>query len=82
MQKDLVMVERSALLEYIEMAQATMLQNKHLSELHEDSKTLAGIIEETYKQRIDKLTDVILNVEAGSDYERGLRSAYNIITGR
>ena len=47
-----------------------------------DAKTLASIIEATYKERLDKLTDLILDIHpANYKYERGLLDAYNIVSG-
>ena len=47
-----------------------------------DANTLASIVEATYKQRLDKLTDLILDIHpANYKYERGLMDAYNIVSG-
>ena len=47
-----------------------------------DANTLASIVEATYKQRLDKLTDLILDIHpANYKYERGLMDAYNIMSG-
>ena len=47
-----------------------------------DAKELASIIEATYKERLDKLTDLILDIHpANHKYERGLLDAYNLLSG-
>ena len=47
-----------------------------------DANTLASIVEATYKQRLDKLTDLILDIHpANYKYERGLMDAYQIVSG-
>ncbi len=47
-----------------------------------DAKELASIIEATYKERLDRLTDFILDIHpANHRYERGLMDAYNIVAG-
>ena len=54
----------------------------HLQQQVKDANTLASIVEATYKQRLDKLTDLILDIHpANYKYERGLMDAYNIVSG-
>ena len=53
-----------------------------LLEQVKDAKELASIIEATYKERLDKLTDLILDIHpANHKYERGLLDAYNLLSG-
>ena len=77
-----VQVKHDELLEYVAMVEYLRKDHTKLQEQIKDSKTLASIIEATYKERLDKLTDLILDIHpANYKYERGLLDAYNIVSG-
>ena len=77
-----VQVKHDDLLEYVAMVEHVIKDNNKLQQEISDAKTLASIIEETYKQRLDKLTDMILDIHpANYKYERGLMDAYAIVSG-
>ena len=77
-----VQVKHDELLEYVAMVEYLRKDHTALQEQIKDAKELASIIEATYKQRLDKLTDYILDIHpANYKYERGLMDAYNIVAG-
>ena len=77
-----VQVKHQDLLEYVTYVEALVADHTHLQQQIKDSNMLASIIEATYKERLDKLTDLILDIHpANYKYERGLLDAYNIVSG-
>ena len=77
-----IQVKRNELLEYVAMVEHLSHDHSRLQQEMQDAKTLASIIEATYKERLDKLTDLILDIHpANFKYERGLMDAYNIVSG-
>ena len=76
-----VQVKHDDLLEYVAMVEHVIKDHNKLQQEINDAKTLASIIEETYKQRLDRLTDLILDIHpANYKYERGLMDAYAIVS--
>lgn len=77
-----IQVKRAELLEYVAMVEHLSKDHTKMQQEIQDAKTLASIIEATYKERLDKLTDLILDIHpANFKYERGLLDAYNIVSG-
>lgn len=77
-----VQVKQEELFEYVAMVEHLRKDHTALQEQIKDAKELANIIEATYKERLDKLTDKILDIHpANYKYERGLLDAYNILSG-
>ena len=77
-----IQVKRNELLEYVAMVETLSHDHSRLQREMQDAKTLASIIEATYKERLDKVTDLILDIHpANYKYERGLMDAYNIVSG-
>jgi hypothetical protein len=77
-----VQVRHEELLEYVAMVEYLRKDHTQLQQQVKDANTLASIVEATYKQRLDKLTDLILDIHpANYKYERGLMDAYNIVSG-
>ena len=77
-----VQVKHDELLEYVAMVEYLRKDHTQLQQQVKDANTLASIVEATYKQRLDKLTDLILDIHpANYKYERGLMDAYNIVSG-
>ena len=77
-----VQVRHDELLEYVAMVEYLRKDHTHLQQQVKDANILASIIEATYKERLDKLTDLILDIHpANYKYERGLMDAYNIVSG-
>ena len=77
-----VQVKHSELLEYVIHVEHLAKDHSELQAQVKDAKELASIIEQTYKTRIEKLTDLILDIHpANYKYEQGLMHAYNILAG-
>ena len=77
-----VQVKQDELLEYVAMVEHLTKDHTKLQQEIKDAKTLANIIEATYKDRLDRLTDLILDIHpANYKYERGLMDAYKIVSG-
>ncbi|CAB4145470.1 hypothetical protein UFOVP482_7 [uncultured Caudovirales phage] len=77
-----VQVKHDDLLEYVAMVEHVMKDHSRLQQQIADTKDIASIIEATYKERLDRLTDLILDIHpANYKYERGLMDAYNIMSG-
>ncbi len=77
-----VQVKHEELLEYVAMVEYLRKDHTKLQEQIKDAKELASIIEATYKERLDRLTDFILDIHPSNyKYERGLMDAYNIGSG-
>ena len=75
-----VQVKHDELLEYVAMVEYLRKDHTQLQQQVKDAKELASIIEATYMARIDKLTDMIMDVHPSNNkYERGLLDAYNIM---
>ena len=75
-----VQVKHSELLEYVIHVEHLAKDHSELQEQVKDAKELASIIEATWMARIDKLTDMIMDVHPSDNkYERGLLDAYNIM---
>ena len=73
-----VQVKHDELLEYVAMVEYLRKDHTALQEQIKDAKELASIIEATYKERLDKLTDYILDIHpANYKYERGLMDAHD-----
>ena len=75
-------VKHDELLEYVAMVEYLRKDHTKLQDQIKDAKELASIIEATYKERLDRLTDLILDIHPSNyKYERGLMDAYNIVSG-
>ena len=81
-QSDWVQVKRIELLEYVTMVERLDKDHTLLMQQVSDAKGLASMIEATWKNRLDKLTDVVLDLHPSQhSYESGLLRAYNIMAG-
>lgn len=77
-----VQVKHDDLLEYVAMVESVIKDHNKIQQEMKDAKELASIVDATYKQRLDRLTDLILDVHpANYKYERGLMDAYAIVSG-
>lgn len=76
-----VQVPKEHLLEYISYTEALSADHTKLQQQIKDSKELADIIEETWQQRLDKLTDEMLEPSNKSQYFNGMMRAYHIMRG-
>jgi len=77
-----VQVKRIELLEYVHMVETLDKDHTRLMQQVNDAKELASVIEATWKDRLDKLTDVVLDLHPSNHtFEAGLLRAYNIMAG-
>ncbi len=75
-----VQVKQDELLEYVAMVEYLRKDHTQLQKQVKDAKELASIIEATWMARIDKLTDMIMDIHPSDHrYERGLMDAYKIV---
>ena len=75
-----VQVKQDELLEYVAMVEYLRKDHTQLQQQVKDAKELASIIEATWMARIDRLTDMIMDIHPSDHrYERGLMDAYNIV---
>ena len=62
-----------------------MLSKDHtqLQQDFNDAKQIAGMIDKTWKERLDQLMDVIIDIHpsVSVQYRNGLMAAYNIMQG-
>lgn len=62
-----------------------MLSQDHtqLQQDFNDAKQIAGMIDKTWKERLDQLMDVIIDIHpsVSVQYRNGLMAAYNIMQG-
>ena len=81
-QTEWVQVKRVELLEYVHMVETLDKDHTLLMQQVSDAKELASVIEATWKDRLDKLTDVVLDLHPSKHtFEAGLLRAYNIMAG-
>jgi conjugal transfer/entry exclusion protein len=78
-----VQVRQQELMEYVKGVEMLSKDHSKLQEQIQDSKLLAGMIDETWKNRVDTLIDKILNTDDqnNKNYYQGLMDAYMIIQG-
>jgi hypothetical protein len=78
-----VQVPTRDLISYVDKVNALIQDHDKQTQELSDIRALADIIEETWKVRLDKLADYILDQEpkTSSTYERGLMKAYDIMKG-
>ena len=70
-------------MQYVQGVEMLSKDHSKLQEQIQDSKLLAGMIDETWKKRVDQLIDKILNTDdqKNKNYYKGLMDAYNIMQG-
>lgn len=77
-----VQVRRIELLEYVHMVEILDKEHTRLIEQVKDCHALASIVDQTWKARLDILTDVVLDLHPSQHtFEAGLLRAYNIMAG-
>jgi hypothetical protein len=78
-----VQVRQQELMQYVQGVEMLSKDHSKLQEQIQDSKLLAGMIDETWKKRVDQLIDKILNTDdqKNKNYYKGLMDAYNIMQG-
>ena len=78
-----VQVRQSELLKYVNGVEMLSKDHSQLQEQIYDAKQLAGMIDRTWKERLDELMDLIIDTHPAVNmhYRNGLMHAYNIIAG-
>jgi hypothetical protein len=80
---DWVQVRQSELLKYVDGVEMLSKDHTQLQQDFNDAKTIAGIIDKTYKIRLDNLMDMIIDLHpsVNMNYRNGLMAAYNLMMG-
>ena len=78
-----VQVRHSELLNYVNGVEMLSKDHSKLQDQITDAKQLAGIIDRTWKERLDELMDLIIDTHpaVNIEYRNGLMTAYNLIAG-
>jgi short-subunit dehydrogenase involved in D-alanine esterification of teichoic acids len=78
-----VQVRHSELLNYVNGVEMLSKDHSKLQDQINDAKQLAGIIDSTWKERLDELMDLIIDTHpvVNIEYRNGLMAAYNLIAG-
>lgn len=78
-----VQVRHSELLNYVNGVEMLSKDHSKLQEQINDAKQLAGIIDRTWKERLDELMDLIINTHPVTNvhYRNALMDAYKIMSG-
>ena len=77
---EVITIKRSLLDEYVDQVQVLIDHHGKVSGMYYDAVALSRIIEETWNDRVTKLTDLILDVDpTDTRYERGLLDAYKVM---
>jgi hypothetical protein len=79
---EFVQVDKASLLEYIAYVEYLNEDHTKIRQRLKDTEEIAKMLEATYKARIDKLLDLILEQPNRSDYYKGLHAAYELLKGR
>ena len=78
-----VQVRQSELLKYVNGVEMLSKDHTQLQQDFNDAKQFASIIEATWKNRLDGLMDLIIDLHPSFDvqYRKGLMDAYNLMQG-
>lgn len=78
-----VQVRQSELLKYVNGVEMLSQDHTQLQQDFNDAKQIAGMIDKTWKERLDQLMDVIIDIHpsVSVQYRNGLMAAYNIMQG-
>jgi short-subunit dehydrogenase involved in D-alanine esterification of teichoic acids len=78
-----VQVRQSELLKYVNGVEMLSKDHTHLQQDFNDAKQIAGMIDRTWKERLDQLMDVIIDIHPSVNvhYRNGMMAAYNIMQG-
>ena len=78
-----VQVRQAELLKYVNGVEMLSKDHTQLQQDFKDAKAIAGIIDATWKERLDQLMDVIIDLHPSVNvhYRNGLMAAYNLMQG-
>jgi len=78
-----VQVRQSELLKYVNGVEMLSKDHTHLQQEFNDAKMIAGMIDRTWKERLDELMDAIIDLHPsfGNKYKDGMMAAYKLMQG-
>jgi short-subunit dehydrogenase involved in D-alanine esterification of teichoic acids len=79
-----VQVRQSELLKYVNGVEMLSKDHTQLQQDFNDAKQFASIIDATWKERLDELMDMIIDMHPSVNvhYRNGLMAAYNLMQGK
>jgi short-subunit dehydrogenase involved in D-alanine esterification of teichoic acids len=79
-----VQVRQSELLMYVNGVEMLSKDHTQLQQDFNDAKQFASIIDATWKERLDELMDLIIDMHPSVNihYRNGLMAAYNLMQGK
>jgi short-subunit dehydrogenase involved in D-alanine esterification of teichoic acids len=79
-----VQVRQSELLMYVNGVEMLSKDHTQLQQDFNDAKQFASIIDATWKERLDELMDMIIDMHPSVNvhYRNGLMAAYNLMQGK
>lgn len=78
-----VQVRQSELLKYVNGVEMLSKDHTHLQQEFNDAKQIAGMIDRTWKERLDELMDAIIDMHPSINvhYRNGMMAAYQLMQG-
>lgn len=79
-----VQVRQAELLKYVNGVEMLSKDHTQLQQDFNDAKQFASIIDATWKERLDELMDMIIDMHPSVNvhYRNGLMAAYNLMQGK
>lgn len=79
-----VQVRQSELLKYVNGVEMLSKDHTRLQQEFNDAKMIAGMIDRTWKERLDELMDAIIDLHPSSNvhFRNGMMAAYQLMQGR
>jgi short-subunit dehydrogenase involved in D-alanine esterification of teichoic acids len=79
-----VQVRQSELLKYVNGVEMLSKDHTHLQQEFNDAKMIAGMIDRTWKERLDELMDAIIDMHPSTNvhFRNGMMAAYQLMQGR
>ena len=79
-----VQVRQSELLKYVNGVEMLSKDHTHLQQEFNDAKQIAGMIDRTWKERLDELMDAIIDMHPSTNvhFRNGMMAAYQLMQGR
>ena len=79
-----VQVRQSELLKYVNGVEMLSKDHTRLQQEFNDAKMIAGMIDRTWKERLDELMDAIIDLHPSTNvhFRNGMMAAYQLMQGR
>jgi short-subunit dehydrogenase involved in D-alanine esterification of teichoic acids len=79
-----VQVRQSELLKYVNGVEMLSKDHTRLQQEFNDAKQIAGMIDRTWKERLDELMDAIIDLHPSTNvhFRNGMMAAYQLMQGR